>query len=53
VDLAAYYAVTAAVRIQANLENAFDRRYWLNADGNTNMSPGYPRTLRVALTAGF
>jgi catecholate siderophore receptor len=53
VDLAAYYAITRDVRVQANLENALDRKYWLNADSNTNLSPGFPRTLRVALTAGF
>jgi len=53
VDLAAYYAITQDVRLQANLENAFDRKYWTNADSNTNISPGFPRTLRVALSAGF
>ena len=53
VDLALYYALTRELRIQANLENAFDTKYWLNADSNTNISPGFPRTLRVALTAGF
>ena len=53
VDLALYYALTRELRIQANLENAFDTRYWTNADSNTNISPGFPRTLRVALAAGF
>jgi catecholate siderophore receptor len=31
----------------------FDKRYYLNADSNTNISPGSPRALRVALTAAF
>ena len=53
VDLAAYYTVTRDVRVQANLENAFDKSYWLNADSNTNLSPGFPRTLRVAVTTRF
>jgi len=53
VDLAAFYSVSTEVRVQANLENAFDRRYWLNADSNTNLSPGFPRTLRVAVTTRF
>jgi catecholate siderophore receptor len=53
VDLAAFYDVTKDVRVQANLENALDRTYWINADGNTNLSPGSGRSLRVALTAGF
>jgi catecholate siderophore receptor len=53
VDLAAYYALTRDLRIQANLENALDRKYWTNADSNTNISAGFPRTLRVGLTASF
>jgi catecholate siderophore receptor len=52
-DLAAFYSVTKDLRLQANLENALDRKYWTNADSNTNISPGFRRTLRVALTAGF
>jgi len=53
VDLGAFYTVTGELRVQANLENALDRRYWLNADSNTNLSPGSPRTLRVAITTRF
>jgi catecholate siderophore receptor len=52
-DLAAFYALTKDLRLQANLENALDRKYWANADSNTNLSPGSLRTLRVALAAGF
>jgi catecholate siderophore receptor len=53
VDLAAFFSVSRDVRLQANLENAFDRKYWLNADSNTNLSPGFPRTLRVAVITRF
>jgi catecholate siderophore receptor len=53
VDVAAFYALTKSVRLQANLENAFDKKYWTNADSNTNISPGFGRTLRAAITAGF
>jgi catecholate siderophore receptor len=41
------------VRLQANVENVFDKRYYINADSNTNISPGFPRTLRVGLTTTF
>ena len=44
VDVAAFYALTKDVRLQANVENAFDQKYWTNADSNTNISPGFPRT---------
>jgi catecholate siderophore receptor len=35
------------------VENLTDTRYYANADSNTNISPGFPRTLRVGLTASF
>jgi catecholate siderophore receptor len=53
VDVAAFYALTKDLRLQANLENALDEKYWINADSNTNLSPGFGRILRVGLTAGF
>ena len=31
------------VRLQANVENVFNRKYYLNADGNNNISPGFSR----------
>jgi len=52
-DAAAFITLTRDLRLQVNLENAFDKQYFVNADSNTNISPGIPRTLRVALTAGF
>jgi catecholate siderophore receptor len=52
-DAAAYVALTSKLRLQANVENLFDRRYFVNADGNTNISPGSPRALRAGLTAVF
>jgi catecholate siderophore receptor len=53
VDVAAFYALTKDLRVQVNLENAFGRTYWTNADSNTNLSPGAGRALRMALTAAF
>ena len=53
VDAAAYVHLTKQVRMQANVENIFDKRYYINADSNTNISPGFPRTLRIALTTTF
>jgi catecholate siderophore receptor len=53
VDAAVYVSLTRRMRFQANVENVFDKRYYLNADGNTNISPGAPRALRAALIARF
>jgi catecholate siderophore receptor len=52
-DAAAYFTLRKGLRLQANVENLFDRKYFLNADSNTNISPGFPRTFRMALTTGF
>jgi catecholate siderophore receptor len=53
VDAAVYYSFNESWRLQGNVENLFDRRYYANADSNTNITPGSPRALRVALTARF
>ena len=52
-DAAAYIHLARQVRLQANVENIFDKKYYINADSNTNISPGFPRTLRMALTTTF
>jgi len=53
VDAAAYFVVDNQARLQLNIENLTDQTYYLNADGNTNISPGYPRAVRVALISRF
>ena len=53
VDAALYVALTWRLRLQANVENLFNRTYYLNADSNTNISPASPRAVRVALVARF
>lgn len=52
-DAAAFFVLSERTRLQVNVENLFDRTYFANADSNTNISPGSPRTVRVALSAGF
>ncbi|MCU1266613.1 MAG: bfrD [Acidobacteria bacterium] len=52
-DAAAYYSFSEKWRFQANFENLLNRHYFVNADGNNNISPGSPRGVRVALTARF
>ena len=52
-DAAVYYSFNERWRLQGNVENLFDREYSLNAHSNTNITPGSPRALRVALTARF
>ncbi len=52
-DAAVYYSLTERIRLQVNVENLFDRKYYMNADNNNNISPGSPRAIRVGLIARF
>lgn len=52
-DLAVFYSITERLRLQMNVENLLDKKYFVNADSNTNISPGYPRAIRVGLTVRF
>ena len=53
VDAAAYFTISPTMRLQANVENLLDARYYVNADNNTNISPGFRRAVRIGLTAAF
>ena len=53
VDAAAYLTLTTRTRLQVNLGNVFDRHYFANADNNTNISPGGPRAVKMAIVATF
>jgi catecholate siderophore receptor len=52
-DVAAMYTLTEMIRLQANLENLFDRNYYSTAHSNNNIMPGYARAVRVGLVARF
>lgn len=53
VDAALYYKFTRTIRAQLNIENLFDEDYHLYAHSNTNITPGSPRAVRIALTSRF
>ena len=44
---------TRQLRLQRTSRTCSTQRYYVNADSNTNISPGFPRALRVSLVAGF
>jgi catecholate siderophore receptor len=52
-DAAAFFTLSQDLRLQLNVENLLDKRYFVNADSNTNISPGSPRAVRLGLTATF
>ena len=53
VDSAGFFRLTPQLRLQVNVENLADTRYFINADSNTNISPGSPRAIRVGVSAAF
>jgi catecholate siderophore receptor len=53
VDAALYYAISKQFKLQLNIENLFDKRYYASANSDTNITPGSPRALRVTLNAKF
>ena len=52
-DAALFYDVTRRLRLQANVENVLDRRYFVSAHSNTNITPGSPRAVRLTLQTQF
>ena len=53
IDAAVYWFISPRWHLQANVENLLKRKYFLNADSNTNISPGSPLALRVMLRTKF
>lgn len=53
VDGALYYKVNSHYDLQLNVENLFDKRYFLYADSNNNISPASGRAAKVSLNARF
>jgi catecholate siderophore receptor len=53
VDAAAYVTLRPSLRLQVNVENLLDTLYYANADSNTNITPGSPRSVRLAIITRF
>jgi catecholate siderophore receptor len=52
-DAAIFYSISERWRVQVNMQNIFNRKYYQTADGNNNITPGVPASGRVALVARF
>lgn len=48
-DAALFYTFNERWRLQANFENITNKRHFINADSNTNITPGAPRGVKVGL----
>ena len=52
-DAGVYYTLNERLRMQLNVENLLDERYYPNAHNNNNITPGSPLAVRVGVTANF
>ena len=52
-DGALFVAMPFKTRVQLNVENLLDRRYYATSQGNNNIMPGASRTLRLSVSADF
>jgi catecholate siderophore receptor len=52
-DGALFYTFNPQYRLQLNVENMFDKKYYASAHSDTNIMPGSPRALRLTLNAKF
>ena len=53
VDAGVYYTPNERLRMQLNIENLLDERYYPNAHNNNNITPGSPPAIRASVTASF
>jgi catecholate siderophore receptor len=53
VDAGVYYTPNDRLRMQLNVENLLDERYFPNAHNNNNITPGSPPAVRATVTASF
>jgi catecholate siderophore receptor len=53
VDAAVYFTPNERLRLQLNVENLLDEKYYPNAHNNNNISPGSPLAIRAGVTASF
>lgn len=53
VDGALFYTFGNDYRLQLNVENLFDKKYYASAHGDNNIMPGAPRSYKLTLNAKF
>lgn len=53
VDAALFYAINANYKVQLNVENLADKKYYAYANGDNNITPGSPRAFKVMFSAKY
>ncbi|TXH06046.1 MAG: TonB-dependent siderophore receptor [Nevskiaceae bacterium] len=52
-DGAVFFTLNPKLSAQLNLENLVDRKYYVNANSNNNITPGSPRAARLTVTMNY
>jgi catecholate siderophore receptor len=52
-DGAVFYKLNKNVTVQLNVENLLDKKYYVSAHSNDNITPGSPRAIRLGINAKF
>lgn len=52
-DAAVFFKLNSSVRLQLNVENLLDRKYYSLAHSNNNITPGSPLAVRVGTDIRF
>ncbi len=53
IDAALFYTINAMLKVQLNVENLLDKKYYVYANGDNNITPGSPRALKLGVHARF
>ena len=53
VDGGLFVGALRHLRVQMNVENLLNRRYYATSHGNNNIMPGAPRTVKLSVTTGL
>ena len=53
VDAALFFKASESLQLQINLENLLDRKYFISANSDTNISPGSPRAFNLSINFAF
>jgi catecholate siderophore receptor len=53
IDAALFYTVSANVKVQLNVENLLDKKYYAYANGDNNITTASPRAIRLGVHAAF
>ena len=52
-DAAVFFQVNELLGLQLNIENIFDKKYFVSANSNDNITPGSPRAAYLSVNLRF